>query len=875
MTANAFLSPDLHHLFKAVPDLYLLISPDFTILTASDPYLKATMKELESIQGKSLFDVFPDNTFLAGFNPSANLRKSLEWVLEHKKPHKNPLQRYDIPQHTLPNSFKEKYWRTSNTPVLDEEGNILYIIHKVVDVTKRVMDLKREESSKKQASELQGRQQLKSEALDEARAQADLERRKLHNLLMQAPAMICIYEGPQHTFSFVNPPYQQLVGKRPLLGKPIAEAMPELEGQAVFGLLDQVYRTGETFYAHEMKVQLDHDNSGALGENYYNFIYQATYNLDGQIDGIMTFAYEVTAQVVARREVEDREKALRALNLQLSEANREIQTSNQELSQTQLAMRQLNQELEARVAERTQELQRSKAETENERNRLHKLFMRAPAPICIMAGEDLVYELVNPAYQELFPGRKLLGNSLLGEALVELASQPVAQLFRHVYATGETGEKKEEMIAVARHEGGPLEERYFNYTIQARLNEANKPDGVIVFAYEVTAQVEARQAIEQSAEKLQLITDALPVLIGYLDKDEKYSFANKAYEAWFPMKSTDLLGRTVLEVIGEKAYQGVEEYIKRALAGERLDFESRMPYREGFTKYIRTSYVPDIREGNVAGFYTLVNDVTEQVEIRLEIEEREKEAQALTRELAATNNELSTANEQLKRINADLDNFIYTASHDLKAPIFNIEGLLQILIESIPDETLASNQLNRVVRMIGDSIGRFKRTIQHLTEVIKLQKESGEEEVLVDVQQVIQGVRLDLSTQLNAVGAKVETDLADCPDIRFSEKNLRSVVFNLLSNAIKYSSPERRLDVSIKCYREGDFVVLSVQDNGLGMELTGTKKLFAMFGRLHDHVEGSGIGLYMVKKIVENAEGRIEVDSQLGAGSTFRVYLKR
>jgi signal transduction histidine kinase len=108
-------------------------------------------------------------------------------------------------------------------------------------------------------------------------------------------------------------------------------------------------------------------------------------------------------------------------------------------------------------------------------------------------------------------------------------------------------------------------------------------------------------------------------------------------------------------------------------------------------------------------------------------------------------------------------------------------------------------------------------------------------------------------------------------------KNARSIVYNLLSNAIKYRSPDRPPVVRVHCRPEGEYSELSVSDNGLGLDLSADKreKLFAMFKRLHNHVEGSGVGLYMVKRMIENAGGRIEVESTLGEGSTFKVYFKR
>jgi PAS domain S-box-containing protein len=860
------LSQEMLQVFESVPDLYLILSPDLIILTASDAYLKATYKKRKNIQGKPLFDIFPDNPALPDLHASGSLRQSLEWVLGQKQPHQMGHQRYDVTQPELAGAFQEKYWLPSNTPVLDSEGNVLYIIHRIEDITELIL-----QGQRKDAADHAANTRIKASQQSERAALVEVQLA----LLDQAPVAMSLYNGTDLVIAMANPFMCRIWGRtsEQVLGKPLMQALPELEGQDFDRLIREVYDTGIPFIGNETPASMLRD--GKLETNYYNFVYQPLYNGQGDLLGVFNVAVEVTELVVARKQVEKSERELRKLYNKLAEANNEISASNEELRatneellQTQDALQILNRELEIRVADRTRELQLAKAEVETERNRLQQLFMQAAAPICILSGADFRYEFVNRAYQQLLPGRSLLGNLMLGEALHELAMHPLASALRHVYQTGESIEKKEELVPIARYEDGPVEDRYFNYTLQARRDEAGQVDGIIIFVYEVTEQVEARKAVEQSAERLMLITDSLPVLIGYLDKEEKYQFANKAYEAWFNQVPAALLGRPVRDVVGDKAYQGVKKYIDRALAGERLSFESRMPYREDFVKYIQTSYVPDIRDGQVEGFYTLVNDVTEQVEARKTVEESAIRAKAMAEEL-------SIANEQLIRINADLDNFIYAASHDLKAPITNIEGLMRILIQSLPHEYLASEGLEGVTGMIQDSIERFKRTIDHLTEVTKLQKEHNQEAVLIDISDVIREVVLDISDQLKAADVQLEIDTAACPGISFSIKNLRSVVYNLLSNAVKYHAPDRQPKIQISCRLEDEYTVLTVQDNGLGMDLSRDQKLFTMFGRLHDHVEGSGVGLYMVKKIVENAGGRIEVQSQKNVGSTFTVYFKR
>jgi signal transduction histidine kinase len=239
------------------------------------------------------------------------------------------------------------------------------------------------------------------------------------------------------------------------------------------------------------------------------------------------------------------------------------------------------------------------------------------------------------------------------------------------------------------------------------------------------------------------------------------------------------------------------------------------------------------------------------------------------------NAELQASNEQLRRTNVDLDNFIYTASHDLKAPITNIEGLAHALHDQLPAEGELAEGVAPLLSMMQDSIERFQRTLDHLSDVTKLQKEYDQPLTQVALGTIVEGVRLDLQPLLQSSGAQLTTDVGACPTVAFAPKNMRSVVYNLLSNALKYRDPARPLVVSIGCRTEDGYVVLRVQDNGLGLDAGQQAELFTMFRRFHVGIEGSGIGLYMVKKVVENAGGKLLVESELGVGSVFSVYFRR
>ncbi|MER2999521.1 PAS domain-containing protein [Pontibacter populi] len=822
--------------FESQSGLSLLLTPQFIILSATDAFLKESYYSLEDIEGKYLFDVFPDNPSTPEVNSSSNLRASLEQVLTTGKAHKMDILRYDIPDPSNPGNFIERYWNTINKPICNELGEIICILHETTNATEEVLATQQLEKSR--------------EREQSALAQAQHSRLRLERLFEQAPAALAILEGPDLVYKVLNEGYRKLFPGRELLGLPLFEALPELKNQPIDDIITKVYNTGETFEGRELLVPVARYEDQPAEDIYWNFIYQTLFDTKGKINGVLIFALDVTESVVARQKLEKNTEELRALN----------------------------QELEARVKRRTEKLQAAESEADRQSKRLKDLFMQAPSAICILDGPDLVYELVNPVYQQLFPDRVLLGKPIL-EALPEIKDNQVYKTFREVYETGETHEEAEMLIPFARPDG-VLEDRYFKYLQQARYNEQGQVDGVVVFALEVTLQVAARKAAEASEQQLKLVTDSLPVLIGYLDKDVIYRFTNKAYETWFPYKAQELIGRKVRDVVGEKAYANAEKYIEQALAGNLVQFEAKMPYREDFTKYIHTSYVPDIRDGEVKGFYTLVTDISEQVTARKALEESEQKAKAIADELAianqelkAANLELGNANKQLVYTNKDLDNFIYTASHDLRAPISNIERLLIKLLLVLPEQSREEGEAKQIISMMQKAVERFKKTISNLTEISKLQKSENLESEVIDLPELIEEVKSDLGYLVSESKAEVIVDLNLCKSVSFSEKNLRSIIYNLLSNALKYRHPDRVPLIRIKCDQDEDQFLLTIKDNGLGLSQQSKGKLFTMFRRFHDHVEGSGVGLYMVKRIVDNAGGKIDVETEEGTGTTFKVNL--
>jgi signal transduction histidine kinase len=232
---------------------------------------------------------------------------------------------------------------------------------------------------------------------------------------------------------------------------------------------------------------------------------------------------------------------------------------------------------------------------------------------------------------------------------------------------------------------------------------------------------------------------------------------------------------------------------------------------------------------------------------------------------------LEDANQELIRINRDLDNFVYTASHDLKAPVANLEGVAGLLLKKAVGRL--DPQEVHMLGMIGEMTRRLRATIHDLTEISRVQKDQDLPLESIAFEQMLEEVLFDLQPLVVEAKALIRTDWGE-REIQYARKNLRSVLYNLIHNALKYRSPDRPLIIAIRTYRAEEEVVLSVSDNGLGIPARQAPKLFGMFKRFHSHIEGTGIGLYMTKRILDNSGGRIEVESQEGTGSTFKVYFK-
>ena len=412
---------EFYDYFNNVPENIVIVSPEFKILAATDTYLKTTMRTRDEIIGKIfLLEVYQDPTISFEENP---VIISIKNAIESKQVDYLDVLRYDLERPAVEGGgYELRYWEASHTPVLDDAGQVKFIIQNTHDVTQRELAKQAQKASddkfkfltdsipqlihtakpngdctyvnqrwldytglsfedflgnnwqkvihpedigqiierQKEAlydeTEFQAELRIKnkdgnyrwyvvksipmkdekgnvimrvgsssdihntkqmvedllaaneqmsslSDQVQLAFQKAEDQRLTLERLIMQAPAIFAIVKGPEHRYELVNPQYQKLLPSRELLGKTVAEAIPEVVEQGFIQILDNVYNTGVPFIAEEIAVKLDWHNTGQPEEAFFTTTYQPLIE-NNQITGIIAFGYEVTEKVRLRKELE-------------------------------------------------------------------------------------------------------------------------------------------------------------------------------------------------------------------------------------------------------------------------------------------------------------------------------------------------------------------------------------------------------------------------------------------------------------------------------------------------------------------------------------------------------------------------------------------
>lgn len=509
-------------------------------------------------------------------------------------------------------------------------------------------------------------------------------------------------------------------------------------------------------------------------------------------------------------------------------------------------LKQSNIALEEKVKKRTAQLEQQKED-------IYSVLMQAPAMIAIMRGDDYIFELANPLYLKVVGKHtNIIGKPLL-DIFPEIEDQEIYKIIQNLYATGERYVGNEVLMQLDINNDGLVEDIYFNFVYEPLRNREGKIDGFLTHAVEVTAQVQSRLQLEESEVRFRTMADNIPNLAWMANAD--------GYIFWFNKRWYDYTGTNFEQMKGwgwESVHDPKElvktkaDWMNAIESGDSIEMVFTIKGADNAFRPFLCKVAPvQDAVGKIVRWFGTNTDISLQIKAEENLERKNKE---------------------LLKINNDLDNFIYTASHDLKSPVSNLEGLLNM----VSDESagLITEVGRDVLPMVSQSLLRLKNVIQELTEIAKIQKdiEISDEEIFLE--DFYQEIILSCTSERKLFNGEIRSDFSEAPVIRFSKKNLRSIFFNLISNAFKYSDSHKQGLIEVYTKKSDQYIILVVKDNGLGIPTNQLEKVFIMFKRFHTHVEGSGVGLYIIKRIIENAGGKITIESKEGAGTTFQIYFK-
>lgn len=378
---------------------------------------------------------------------------------------------------------------------------------------------------------------------------------------------------------------------------------------------------------------------------------------------------------------------------------------------------------------------------------------------------------------------------------------------------------------------------------------------------ETAGRERAETAAGARQQQLQVITDATPALISYIDRERRYRFVNREYERWFGHLRSEVVGKSMTEVLGEPAMERLGPHVERALHGHSVRFELETPYRDGGTRWIDAHYVPDRGpSGEVAGFFVLVLDITER-------KRAEREIYRLNAELERRVEERT---RQLSETNAELEAFSYSISHDLRAPLRAMEGYAAALAQDYRERLDADGQrwLERIARAA-------RRLDSLINDVLEYSRVAKEEIVLapVDLERLIEDIQ---SSHPEFQAPKARIVIAKpLHRVRGHEAYLTQCMSNLLGNAVKFVPAGTVPEICIRSEQRDGKVRVWCEDNGIGIDLPHQDRIFQIFGRVHpeQRYSGTGIGLAIVRKAVQRMGGEVGVESEPGKGSRFWLLL--
>lgn len=332
----------------------------------------------------------------------------------------------------------------------------------------------------------------------------------------------------------------------------------------------------------------------------------------------------------------------------------------------------------------------------------------------------------------------------------------------------------------------------------------------------------------------------------------KIVFVNPAFSKMTGYKSKEVIGKNATILMNKFSVRNdikkLAEVIKKK---EEFTFEALNKRKNGEQYWVNLTMIPITNKDNQHSHWISI-----QRDISVE-KEREKEREHLISELTQNNK--------------DLKQFSYITSHNLRAPLSNLTGLLN-LVEDIPIE---NQELKEIISGFSKSTHQLNETINDLVNVIIIKDSPSIQKEGIVIKDVFENVFNQLSFLIGVKKPIIKMDLNKDQIVYLNKSYIESILLNLMSNSLRYCNPVRQLKISIASKKVGNETIITFKDNGIGIDLERNKdKVFGLYQRFHDYPDSKGLGLYLVKSQVESMGGTISIDSTVGVGTTFTIIFK-
>jgi PAS domain S-box-containing protein len=405
------------------------------------------------------------------------------------------------------------------------------------------------------------------------------------------------------------------------------------------------------------------------------------------------------------------------------------------------------------------------------------------------------------------------------------------------------------------------------------------------FTIDVTEQKLAARALEQSEEQFKSVANLVPLVIWSTDPRGKCNFLNVRWTETTGKRMEEGLGNKWLDFIHPHDRENVVTSLTKSFEGRR-PFEAKFRYLNARGEY-DISYVNSTPRfegaGEFLGYIGILQNIAAHEEIKASLEkiviDRTDDLRKKNAELKAAEKELMKRNIELQRSNSELESFSHIASHDLQEPLRKIQTFLALLREADGDKFSANGK--QYLDRAHISSERMRALIHDLLEFSRATHSHTPCEK-VELNDLINDILIELEHTIHEKHARIENH--GLPALHVTAFQFHQLFLNLLSNALKFS--RKGVDTVIELKSEliekpskdkstRTFHHIMVKDNGIGFEQAFAEKIFEVFHRLHDksNYEGTGIGLAICKKIVENHNGTIAAEGIVNVGATFHIYL--